>query len=87
MSESQDNRWFNFFMAMTVVGLGCIGGMIMILNNQLWSKMDRMVTLFQERSRDVGLSIERTNERMNCLEGKIEAVKARLDAEREGKKK
>jgi hypothetical protein len=78
-SEQENGRWFNFFMAMTIVGLGCIGAMIMVLNNQLWSKMDRMVSLFQERSRDVGLIIERQNDRVGCLEGHVIAIKSRLD--------
>ena len=75
-------------MAMTIVGLGCIGAMIMVLNNQLWSKMDRMVTLFQERSRDVGITIENQNQRLGCLEGHVIAIKSRLDMiERDGKNK
>jgi hypothetical protein len=87
-AECQDNRWFNFFMAMTIVGLGCIGAMIMVLNNQLWSKMDRMVTLFQERSRDVGINIENQNQRLGCLEGHVIAIKSRLDMlEKESKKR
>ena len=81
-NNGESRNWFTFFMAIIIVCLGCIGAMIMVLNNQLWSKMDRMVGLFQERSRDVGLTMERINDRVSCLEGKIEAVRARLDMER-----
>jgi len=89
MSENngESRNWFTFFMAIIIVCLGCIGAMIMVLNNQLWAKMDRLVSLLQERSRDVQMVLDRQNERLGCLEGKIEAVRMRLDAERQDKRR
>jgi hypothetical protein len=81
-NDGNDRNWFTFFMALSLVCLGCIGALIMILNNQLWSKMDRMVSLFQERSRDVGLCIERMSDKLAEQQGQIQAIKTRLDMER-----
>jgi hypothetical protein len=55
-------------MAITVALLTALGGMTLFLNNQTWTKLDRITALFLHERDLMNTQIRTIDEKANCIE-------------------
>ena len=76
------DRWFTFLMAITIALLTALGGMVLFLNSQTWTKLDRITGLFLHERDLLNTKMDGVCEKQSNLSERV----AKIEAMEGGKK-
>ena len=83
MPEGRD-KWFTAMLAIIIVLLGCVGSMVLFLNSQTWTKLDRITALFLHERDLLNTKMEGVCVEQGHIKERLTAVEI---IENQGKKK
>jgi len=87
MAQDTQDKWFTVMLAFIIVLLGAVGTMVIILNSQTWTKLDRMTALFLHEKDAINHTLSEVCKDQTSLKERVTRIETVADREHGGPKK